>query len=106
MGEFSAAVPVEHSLLLATVLFCIGLFGVMVRRNTIFILMSLELMLNAVALAFIAAGAQWGQADGQIMFILILTLAGAEVAVALALVLHSFRQHHSIDIDHLSDMRG
>ncbi|MBL4827508.1 MAG: NADH-quinone oxidoreductase subunit NuoK [Spongiibacteraceae bacterium] len=99
-------VPLEHSLLLASFLFCIGLFGVMVRRNIIFILMSLELMLNAAALAFVAAGAHWGQADGQIMFLLILTLAAAEVAVALVLVLHCYKQHHSVDIDQLSDMRG
>lgn len=106
MQAAAVSVPIEHSLLLASLLFAIGLFGVMARRNTVFILMSLELMLNAVALAFIAAGAHWQQTDGQIMFLLILTLAGAEVAVALALVLHSYRQHHSVDIDHLSDMRG
>ena len=99
-------IPIEQCLVLAGVLFCIGLFGVMVRRNTVFILMSLELMLNAVALAFIAAGAYWQQSDGQIMFLLILTLAAAEVAVALALVLHAYRQYHSVDIDQLSDMRG
>lgn len=101
-----AVVPIEHSLLLAVLLFCIGLFGVMVRRNLIFILMSLELMLNGAAVAFVAAGAHWGQADGQIMFILILTLAAAEIAVALALVLHLFKQRHSVDIDVLSEMRG
>ena len=56
----------------------------MVRRNIIFLLMSLEIMLNACGLAFVAAGARWGQADGQIMFMLILTLAAAEVAVAWA----------------------
>lgn len=106
MNEAIVVVPLEHSLLLASFLFCIGLFGVMVRRNIIFILMSLELMLNAAALAFVAAGAHWGQADGQIMFLLILTLAAAEVAVALVLVLHCYKQHHSVDIDQLSDMRG
>lgn len=101
-----ADIPIVHSLLLASLLFVIGLYGVMVRRNIIFILMSLELMLNGVALAFVSAGAKWGQADGQIMFLLILTLAAAELAVALALVLHMYRQHHSVDIDQLSDMRG
>ncbi|MEE8057758.1 MAG: NADH-quinone oxidoreductase subunit NuoK [Pseudomonadales bacterium] len=99
-------VPIEHSLLLAGLLFCIGLFGVMIRRNIIFILMSLELMLNGVAVAFVAASAHWGQTEGQLMFLLILTLASAEVAVALALVLHLYRQHHTVDVDQLSEMRG
>ncbi len=100
------AIPIEHSLLLASLLFCIGLLGVMIRRNLVFILMSLELMLNGVAVAFVAGSTHWGQADGQIMFLLILTLAAAEVAVALVLLLHLYRQHHSVDIDILSEMKG
>jgi NADH-quinone oxidoreductase subunit K len=97
---------VDHALLTAIALFSLGLFGVLVRRNLIFMLMSLEIMLNAAGLAFVSAGARWGQADGQIMFILILTLAAAEVAIALALVLQVYRRFRTLDADAVSGMRG
>lgn len=61
--------------------------------------MSLEIMLNASGLAFVAAGSHWQQADGQVMFLFILAMAAAEVAVGLALALHFFRQHHTLDTD-------
>ena len=70
-------IPLEHGLIVATILFALGFYGVMVRRNLLFILMSLEIMMNAAALAFVLAGSAWAQPDGQIMFILILTLAAA-----------------------------
>ncbi len=69
--------PVEYGLILAGVLFVLGLISVLIRRNIIFMLISVEIMLNAAGLAFIAAGARWGQADGQVMFIFILTMAAA-----------------------------
>ena len=69
-----------------------GLVGVLVRRNIIFMLLSVEIMLNAAGLAFVVAGARWGQPDGQVMFIFILTMAAAEVSVGLALVLQLHRQ--------------
>ena len=69
-------------MLLAVVLFLLGLCGVLVRRNIVFILLSVEVMLNAAGLAFVAAGWRWAQADGQVMFLFILTMAAAEVAVA------------------------
>lgn len=100
------AIPLEHGLILAAILFSLGTIGVMVRRNMIFILMSLEVMLNASALAFVVAGARWGQADGQLIYILILTLAAAEVGVGLGLVLQLYRRHHTLDADQLSKMRG
>ena len=99
-------VPMEHGLALAAVLFSIGLVGVMVRRNIILILMSVEVMLNACALAFIVAGAKWGQADGQIMFMWILSIAAAEMAVGLGLLLQVHRRTGSIDIDATSRLRG
>jgi NADH-quinone oxidoreductase subunit K len=101
-----ASVPMEHGLILAGVLFTLGLTGVLVRRNIIFVLMSLEVMLNAAGLAFIVAGARWQQPDGQVMFFFILTLAAAEVAVALALVLQLQRQLRTLDADAISRMRG
>lgn len=100
------SVPVEHVLYLAAILFVMGLTGVLVRRNVIFLLMSLEVMMNAAGLAFIAAGAKWGQPDGQIMFMLILALAAAEVAVALGLVLQLSRRFGSLDVDTASEMSG
>jgi NADH-quinone oxidoreductase subunit K len=99
-------VPLEHVLLVAGLLFLIGLVGLMVRRNIIFVLLSLEVMLNAAALAFVAAGAHWGQADGQIIFMFILTVAAAEVSVGLSLVLQVQRRFHSLDMDSANRLRG
>ncbi len=76
------------------------------RRNLIFILMSIEIMLNGTGIAFVAAGSRWGQPDGQIMFLFILAMAASEVAVGLALVLRLYRHHPTLDADAISDMRG
>ncbi len=99
-------VPMESGLALAAILFVLGLAGVLVRRNLVFILMSIEIMLNAAGLAFVAAGSRWQQADGQVMFIFILTMAAAEVAVGLALVLQLYRRLLTVDADAASRMRG
>jgi NADH-quinone oxidoreductase subunit K len=101
-----ASVPLEHGLLLATVLFALGLLGVLVRRNVIFILMSIEIMLNAAGLAFVVAGARWQQPDGQVMFLFILAMAAAEVSVGLALVLQLYHRLKTLDADRASAMRG
>lgn len=101
-----SAIPMGQGLVLAAVLFGLGLIGVMVRRNLISVLMSLEIMLNAAGLAFIVAGSRWNEADGQIMFLLVLTLAAAEVGVALGLVMQIYRRRRTLDIDALSGMRG
>ncbi len=101
-----SAIPLSHILILASILFIIGFVGVIVRKNTLFMLMSLEIMLNAVGVAFIGAGSAWQQADGQVMFILILTLAAAEVAVGLALLIQMQRRFKSLDIDLLSKLKG
>jgi NADH-quinone oxidoreductase subunit K len=82
------------------------LIGIVVRRNIIFILMSIEIMLNAAGLAFIVDGSRWGQADGQVMFIFILTMAAAEVSVGLALVLQLHHRFKTLDIDAASKLRG
>ena len=100
------AVPIEHVLVLAGALFLIGFTGVLMRRNVIFLLMSLEIMMNACGLAFVAAGARWAQADGQIMYMLVLSLAAAEVAVALGLVLQLERRFRHLDIDAASALSG
>ena len=96
----------EHGLILAATLFVLGLAGLLVRRNILFVLMCIEVMMNAAALAFVVAGSRWGQADGQIMFILILSLAASEASVGLAIVFQLYRRYHTLDIDAASEMRG
>lgn len=99
-------IPMEHGLILAALLFALGLIGLIVRRNIIFTLMSIEVMMNAAGLAFITAGSRWAQPDGQIMFILILSLAASEASIGLALVFQLYRRYHSVDVDAASEMRG
>jgi NADH-quinone oxidoreductase subunit K len=94
-----ASVPFEYGLLLAGALFALGLIGILVRRNLLFILLCVEIMLNAAGLAFVVAGARWGQVEGQVMFIFLLTMAAAEVAVGLSLLLLHFSRVRSLDAD-------
>jgi NADH-quinone oxidoreductase subunit K len=96
----------EHGLLLAAILFAMGLTGVMIRRNILYMLMSVEVMMNSAALAFVVAGSRWQQADGQIMFILILTLAAAEASVGLALMLQLYRRFRTLDVDAAGELKG
>ena len=100
------AIPMEHGLALAATLFVLGLVGVLARRNIVFILMSIEIMLNASGVAFVVAGAHWAAADGQVMFLFILATAAAEVAVGLALVLQLYHRFRTVDADAASKMRG
>lgn len=99
-------VAVEAGLILAGILFVLGLISVLIRRNIIFMLISVEIMLNAAGLAFIVAGARWGQPDGQAMFIFIITMAAAEVSVGLALILQIYHQIKTLDGDAANKMRG
>jgi len=92
--------------MLSGLLFAVGLVGVLVRRNVLFMLVALELMMNAAGLAFVAAGARWGQADGQVMYVLMLTLAACEVAVGLALVLQLERRLGTLDVDAARGLHG
>lgn len=99
-------IPQSAGLALAAVLFVLGLIGLLARRNLVFILMSIEIMLNAAGLAFVVAGSRWAQPDGQVMFLFILAMAAAEVSVGLALVLQFYQQRQSLDADAASDMNG
>ncbi|WP_158803301.1 MULTISPECIES: NADH-quinone oxidoreductase subunit NuoK [unclassified Acidisoma] len=101
-----ATAPLDQGLLLAAILFALGLAGVLVRRNLLFMLMSLEVMLNAAGIAFIVAGARWASPDGQIMFILVLTFAATEVSVGLALILLMHRRITTLDADAGDRLRG
>ncbi len=101
-----ATVPMEHALILAAALFFLGLAGLLARRNLLFILLSIEVMLNAAGLVFVAAGSRWSQPDGQVMFLFILAMAAAEVAVGLALLLEFHHYAHTLDADAASRMKG
>jgi len=101
-----AAVPVEHGLIVAGILLALGLAGLLVRRNLIFILLSVEIMLNAAGLAFVLAGARWQQSDGQVMFFFILTMAAAEVSLGLALVLGFYHSFKTLDADEAAALKG
>lgn len=98
--------PLSFGLLFAGTLFALGLVGVLIRRNVLFMLLSIEIMLNAAGVAFVVVGSYWRQADGQVMFLLILALAAAEVSVGLALVLLLHRRYKTLDTDAVSRMRG
>jgi NADH-quinone oxidoreductase subunit K len=78
----------------------------LVRRDLVFVLISIEIMLNAAGLAFVVAGSRWGQPDGQVMFFFILATAAAEVSVGLALVLQLYHRHRTVDSDAASEMKG
>lgn len=97
----------NDTLLLATIMFSVGLAGILVRRNMVFMLMSLDIMLNATALVFVGAGARWHDATGQVMFLMILALAAVETAVGLAIILclHA-RGRPTLDADTGNLLRG
>jgi NADH:ubiquinone oxidoreductase subunit K len=93
-------------LLLGAVLFCIGVFGVLARRNAVMVLMSVELILNAVNLNLIAFALMHGNVDGQVFALYVIGVAAAEVGVGLGLVLLVYRNRRSISLDELSEMKG
>jgi NADH-quinone oxidoreductase subunit K len=93
-------------IVLSAILFAIGVIGVITRKNAILIFMSIELMLNAANLAFVAFAHQWGQLDGQLFVFFVMTVAAAEVAVGLALIVTIFRTKRSTDVDDLSQLKG
>lgn len=95
-----------HGLFLSLILFILGLTSLIVRRNILFMLISLEIMMNAAALALIVVGAYWKQSDGQIMYIFAITLAASEASIALALLLQLYRRQKTLNINVLSEMRG
>ena len=99
------SVPVMSGLILTGILFLIGVAGLITRRNLIFMLMSIEIMLNAAGMAFIVAASKWVQPDGQVMFIFILAMAAAEVAVGLALILQIYYKFKTLDADSIDKMK-
>ena len=97
---------VEWYLVVSALLFCIGVAGVLVRRNPLVILLCLELMLNAANLALIAFSRMWGNGDGQIFAIIVMVVAACEVCVGLGLVVAIFRRDLPIDVDELRELHG
>jgi NADH-quinone oxidoreductase subunit K len=101
-----ASVPLSAYLVMSAILFTIGATGVLIRRNPLIIFMSIELMLNAVNLSFVALSHFLDSADGQMFVFIVLTVAAAEVVVGLALIVSIFRSRHSIDVDEMNLLRG
>ncbi len=99
-------VSTESYIMLSMVLFTLGAMGVMLRKNAILVFMSVELMLNAANLALVAFARQWGDSTGHLFVFFVITVAAAEVAVGLALIVAIFRNKKSINIDELHEMQG
>ncbi len=97
---------IEYYIVLSAILFTLGALGVLVRRNVIVIFMSIELMLNSANLAFVAFARLYNQVSGQVFVFFVMTVAAAEVAVGLALMVAIFRTKHSIDVDQMSALKG
>ena len=97
--------PMSYFVGLSAVLFAIGVAGVLLRRNTIVIFMSIEIMLNAVNLAFVALGRRVGSMDGQVIVFFVMTVAAAEAAVGLAIIVSVFRNRETVNADELNLMR-
>jgi NADH-quinone oxidoreductase subunit K len=97
--------PLSHYLILSAILFSIGTAGVFMRRNLITILLSIEIMLNAVNLTFVAFGRHWGDVDGQIIVAFVMTVAAAEAAVGLAIVVALFRHRESLNPDAFTSLK-
>jgi len=98
-------IPLNHYLIFCSVIFAIGVTGVLIRRNVIIIMMSIELMLNSVNLLLAAFSAYRGDASGQVFVFFVMALAAAEVAVGLAIVIMVYRNTKSVDIESLSKLR-
>lgn len=99
-------VPISYYLILSGILFSMGVLGVLVRRNALVMFMSIELMLNAANLAFVAFARSFGQLDGQIFVFFVMTVAAAEVAVGLSLIVAIFRSRNTVNVDELNSLKG
>ena len=97
---------VNHFILLSAILFSLGTVGVLIRRNPLIMFMSIELMLNAVNLSFVAFSRYMNILDGQVFVFLILTVAAAEVAVGLAIIVAIFNARDNVDVDEVSELKG
>ncbi len=99
-------IDLDAAMLIGTLLFLLGLTGLLVRRNLVFTLMSVEIMLNAAGFAFVVAGAHWNAVEGQIMYLLLIAVAAVEAAVGLTIVLSLDRRMETIDGDSVNRLQG
>lgn len=99
-------IPISYYIVLSAILFTIGVVGVLIRRNALIIFMSIELMLNAANLAFVAFSSVLQSFSGQIFVFFVIAVAAAEVAVGLALIVEIFKSKRSIDVDQMNSMKG
>jgi NADH-quinone oxidoreductase subunit K len=102
----AGVIPLSYYLAISAVLFVMGALGVLARRNPLIIFMSIELMLNAANLTFLAFARSFNVLTGQIFVLFVMTVGAAEVAVGLALIVVIFRSKHSIDVDLMSSLKG
>jgi len=105
MLNIFTVVPIQYYLFVSAVLFCIGVLGVLFRRNAIIIFMSVELMLNSVNLLLVAFSTYHNDASGQVFVFFVMAVAAAEVAVGLAILVTIFRNVHTVDIDELKNLK-
>ena len=99
------SVPVEYYLVLSAAVFCIGLFGVLTRRNALMFLMSVELMLNAANINLVAFALYWGELTGQVFVLFTMSLAAAEVAIGIGIILVLYRNFDDVDVTEATTMR-
>ena len=97
--------PVQYFLVLSMLIFCIGIYGVLARQNAVLVLLSIELMLNAVNINFIAFAAYLGDISGHVFALFIIAVAAAEVGVGLAIVILIYRNRRTVDVDEMSLMK-
>lgn len=104
--EYLTTITTNHYLILSAILFSLGVMGVLLRRSAIIVFLSIELMLNAVNLSFVALSQELGTIDGQVVVFFVMTVAAAEVAIGLALIVAVFRTLGTTDVDTLHELRG
>ena len=102
----TGGVPISYYLVLSAILFCIGICAFLIKRNIITIFMSIELMLNAVNLTFVAFAHEWHQLSGQIFVFFVMVVAAAEAAVGLAIIIAVFRSRETLDVDQINLMKS
>ena len=98
-------IPISHYLILSAILFCLGATGFLIRRNIITVFLCIELMLNGVALAFVTFSKYWGELSGHLFVFFIITVAAAEAAVGLAIIIAVFRSRESLNIEEIDSMK-
>ena len=103
---FIQNIPLEYFVVLSSILFCLGVLGVLLRRNAIIVLGCIELMLNAVNLLLVAFSAYRGDSEGQILVFFIMVVAAAEVAIGLAIIMMMYRNKRSVDVEIFNKLKG